>query len=111
MSGLKKLNKVLQGYKKSNFYSFLRGIYSPCITNNHDLMEVKTMTYYKVKENCDNLKRVVIKNEKKVVDGILVKNELYTPSEFKKLANNSNCFEVVQVPKNKIYWFFGARFY
>lgn len=69
------------------------------------------MTYYKVKKQYDNIKRVVKSKNGLKYDGILVANELYTPTEYKKLANNPYCFEVVEVPKNKIYWFFGARFY
>lgn len=37
-------------------------------------------------------------------------NELYTPKEFERLANCSSWFEVVEIPKSKIYFCFGARF-
>ena len=68
------------------------------------------MKYYKVKQEYDNTKRVVLKNGKKVIDGILVGTELYTPAEKKRILNNDDCFELVEVSKKQIYWFFGARF-
>lgn len=42
--------------------------------------------------------------------GILIANELYTPSEYKRLAMCPAWFDVVEIPKNKIHFFFGARF-
>ena len=69
------------------------------------------MKYYRVKPQYDNKTRYKWNNKKQgVSDGILVANELYTPSEFRKIANCPAWFDVVQIPKNKIYWFFGARF-
>lgn len=84
------------------------------------------MTYYKVKPQYDNCK--LSKSYE-----ILVGNELYTEKEWEKAcikwANRntvrrgenkevtpavkqafSRMFDIVKVPKNKIYWFFGARF-
>lgn len=60
------------------------------------------MTYYKVKPEFDQKRRA---------DGsIFVGGELYTKSELKRYkAENLNIFEVVNIPKNKVYWFFGAR--
>lgn len=67
------------------------------------------MIFYRVKPSADNTKRKILsKNGKIKIDGILIGNELYTPSEYKRLANNPNDFEKVSV--NKAYYFFGARF-
>lgn len=46
---------------------------------------------------------------------ILVENELYTRKEFEKLKSiytdiQENDFTIVNIPKNKTYYFFGARF-
>lgn len=46
---------------------------------------------------------------------ILVENELYTSKEFEKLKSiytdiQENDFTIVNIPKNKTYCFFGARF-
>lgn len=46
---------------------------------------------------------------------ILVENELYTSKEFEKLKSiytdiQENDFTIVNIPKNKTYYFFGARF-
>lgn len=60
------------------------------------------MKYYKVKSEADNKCRS---------DGnIYVANELYTETEAIKLKLNKAFLEVVEIPKNKVYWFFGARF-
>lgn len=45
----------------------------------------------------------------------LVENELYTSKEFEKLKSiytdiQENDFTIVNIPKNKTYCFFGARF-
>lgn len=81
------------------------------------------MKYYRVKPEFDNYK--ISKNY-----DILIANELYTEKEFEKVkmkyANRNNmtrsitpisatkgllsCFDIVEIPKNKIYWMFGARF-
>ena len=70
------------------------------------------MLYYRVKPQYDNKKRYRWNNHGKVVgdDSILVANELYTPCEFAKLANCPAWFEKVNISKNNIYFFFGARF-
>ena len=70
------------------------------------------MTYYRVKPEYDNKKRYIWNNKGQgVPDGtILVANELYTPAEFRKIANCPAWFDVVEIPKSKIYFFFGARF-
>lgn len=60
------------------------------------------MKYYKVKPEADNRRRK---------DGnIYVANELYTERETKKLNLNKHFLEIVEIPKNATYWFFGARF-
>lgn len=74
------------------------------------------MRYYKVKPEYDQKKR--IKNHKYRIkrqpDGIYVANELYTAGELDKfyltLEEEQKVFEVVQIPKNKVYWLFGCRF-
>ena len=69
------------------------------------------MKYYKVKPQYDNKTRYTRNNRQGVREnGIIVANELYTPSEFKKLALCPAWFEVVEISKRDIYTFFGARF-
>lgn len=69
------------------------------------------MTYYRVKPEYDNKIKYTWNNHYQgVPNGILIANELYTPAEFKKIANYKGYFEEVEVKKNKTYWFFGARF-
>lgn len=65
------------------------------------------MMYYKVKPEYDN----VYKNPKIHNGDILIGNELYTKKEFNKLPfKYAGAFERVEIPKNKTYFFFGARF-
>ena len=74
-------------------------------------MENKTMLYYRVKPENDNKKRFKFKRGGGLIlDGIYVKNELYTPAEIKKYLGAVSYCERVEIPKNKIYFFFGARF-
>ena len=70
------------------------------------------MTYYRVKADMDNRKKYEYTSDGKIIfkGNILVGNELYTPAERKKIANADKFFDLVEVKKNKIYWFFGARF-
>lgn len=69
------------------------------------------MKYYRVKAEYDNRTRYKWNNRKQgVPDGILVENELYTPAEFKKIANCPAWFDVVEISKRRVYRFFGARF-
>lgn len=66
------------------------------------------MLYYRVKKAYDQKHK-----NPKVRDGnILVADELYTPSEVRKLVhlNIDQVFDKVEVPKTRTYWFFGARF-
>lgn len=74
------------------------------------------MRYYRVKPEYDQKQR--IKNHrlkiKRKPDGIFVANELYTAGELDKfyltLEEEIKMFEVVIIPKNKVYWCFGCRF-
>lgn len=74
------------------------------------------MNYYRVKPEYDQKQR--IKNHKYTIkrkpDGIYVANELYTAGELEKFyltpTEELNCFERVEIPKNKVYWCFGCRF-
>ena len=69
------------------------------------------MTYYRVKEECDNRPKVLkLKGSLKLSGDILVGGELYTTKERKRLLNPDSMFEKVEIPKSKVYWFFGARF-
>lgn len=69
------------------------------------------MKYYRVKPEYDNKKRYQWNNHRQgVPDGILIGNELYTPAEYKKLANCPAWFEEVEISRKKVYFFFGARF-
>lgn len=69
------------------------------------------MKYYKVKKQIENI--FVLKNTNV---SILVKNELITPYEWKKLklynlpySIFSKYIETVEINRKKIYWFFGCR--
>ena len=70
------------------------------------------MKYYRVKPEYDNKPRYKWNNHRQgVPDGtVLIGNELYTPAEFKKIANCPEWFEKVEVSKFRTYCFFGARF-
>lgn len=69
------------------------------------------MTYYRVKPQYDNKTRYTWNNHKQgVPNGILIANELYTPKEFEKLANCPEWFDIVEISKRAVYFFFGARF-
>ena len=69
------------------------------------------MLYYRVKPLYDNKKRYCWNNHGQgVSNGILIANELYTPGEFRNIANCPAWFEKVNISKKNIYFFFGARF-
>ena len=60
------------------------------------------MLYYKVKQEADQKRRK---------DGsIYIAEELYTQKEVEKLQLNTNLMNLVNVNKNRTYFFFGARF-
>ena len=70
------------------------------------------MLYYKVKPEADGETRFV-RNPKRhviVADSSLIGNELYTPGEFKKLANRRDRFIPTEIPKTETFFSFGARF-
>jgi hypothetical protein len=72
--------------------------------------------YYRVKPEYDNAKKYVWRSKNGLrclvhdSGDILVANELYTPAERAKIANRKLHFEEVEIPKSKVYFFFGARF-
>lgn len=69
------------------------------------------MKYYRVKAQYDNRIRYTRNNQQQAVsNGILIANELYTPREYEKLYIRPEWVELVEIPKSKIYWCFGARF-
>ena len=76
------------------------------------------MKYYRVKPEFVGKRLCVCKRGYYVNMGYeLIANELFTEKEYAKLQKNHvfgcsplNCVELVEIPKNKIYWFFGARF-
>ena len=69
------------------------------------------MKYYRVKPQYDNRVRHTRSNRyHNRSNGVLIGKELYTPSEFKKLAICPAWFEVVEISKQDVYTLFGARF-
>lgn len=69
------------------------------------------MIYYKVKPEHDQKTRFKFHRGGGLTpDGIFVKNELYTIREIKKYLGYAAICEKVEIPKNKTYFFFGARF-
>ena len=81
------------------------------------------MKYYRVLPNMDGVQVLKMRGHgcKRglTIDRYLVKNELYTPGEFKALLDGADfrgvrdgvqIFDTVDVPKTKVYWMFGARF-
>lgn len=69
------------------------------------------MLYYQVKPEHDNKTRFKFHRGGGLeIDGIYIKNELYTPNEIKKYCGAVQYCNKIEIPKNKIYFFFGARF-
>lgn len=76
------------------------------------------MIYYRVKPEFDNRAKVhrdYGKTRYHYKYDIFIANELYTPSEIelmrkKKIKLFNNMFDEIEIPKNKTYFFFGARF-
>lgn len=82
------------------------------------------MIYYKVKTKSDGYPRLIKRENKFGIDspkdkykksefkndGYFVKGELYTYTEIKKYSNGFDNCDIVDIPKNKVYWFFGVRF-
>jgi hypothetical protein len=69
------------------------------------------MTYYRVKPEHDNKTRFKFhKGGGLEIDGIYIKNELYTAKELSKYLGAAAYCEQLEIPKSKVYFFFGARF-
>lgn len=69
------------------------------------------MKYYRVKPEFDNKSRFKFHRGGGLeIDGIYIANELYTPTEIKKYLGYAQYCEIVEIPKNKVYFSFGARF-
>lgn len=69
------------------------------------------MKYYRVKPEYDNVTRYKLNRRGMYVpDSVLVGNELYTEIERSKIANRKQMFDIVNIPKNKTFFSFGARF-
>ena len=68
------------------------------------------MKYFKVPDNLDG--RAVIKKGLYCgkIKRFLIKNELYTEKELEKYGMTETWFIPVDIPKSRVYWFFGARF-
>lgn len=69
------------------------------------------MKYYRVKPEYDNKTRYTWDNHGRGrSNGILIANELYTPAEYRKIANYAGWFETVDISPKNTHTFFGARF-
>lgn len=69
------------------------------------------MLYYKVKPEHDQKTRFRFHRGGGLeIDGIFIQNELYTARELKKYLGAVQICDIVEIPKSKIYWLFGARF-
>jgi len=70
------------------------------------------MKYYKVSENLDQKNVYKFNSQKRYWEysTVLIKDELYTERELKYYGIKPEELLVVNVPKNKTYWFFGCRF-
>ena len=72
------------------------------------------MKYLRVKPEYDNRSIYKLQGHKLIFHGILIENELYTQSEINRMIAkgiliSSDLFEIVEIPKSKIYHFFGCR--
>jgi hypothetical protein len=61
------------------------------------------MKYYKVKPEYDQRRKPGKKYD------IYIENELYTPAELRRQELNPAYMDIVEIPKNRTYHFFGAR--
>lgn len=69
------------------------------------------MKYYRVKPEYDQKTRYTWNSRRQgVANSFLIANELYTPAEFRRIANCPAWFDAVEIPKSRVYHFFGARF-
>ena len=65
------------------------------------------MKFYRVRKEYDNFP----KDPKKRDGNILIGGELFTEKEFNQLPYKyTKAFEIVDIPKHRTYWLFGARF-
>lgn len=62
------------------------------------------MKYFKIKPEYDQHWRNNKPGE------ILIANELYTENEAARYNIKPYMYNVIEIPKSKIYWMFGARF-
>lgn len=68
------------------------------------------MLYYRVKKEYDNKPRYKFHRGGGLkIDGIMIGGELYTAKECKKYSGLISYCEPIEIPKSKIYFFFGAR--
>lgn len=73
------------------------------------------MLYYRVKPEFDNKPQTKRKSHYRLRIGIWIGNELYTPCELNRMEKRGfivpdELFELVEINRNKTYFFFGARF-
>ena len=69
------------------------------------------MKYYRVKDAYDGTPKFLERPDHRLNNvGELIAGELYTEAERAKIMNGPWMFEEVNIPKNRIYFFFGARF-
>lgn len=69
------------------------------------------MIYYKVKPEHDQKRLYKVRRGGGLeIDGFLIGNELFTPSEIKKYPGAIAYCDKIEIPKSKIYFFFGVRF-
>ena len=72
------------------------------------------MTYYRVRPEADQTPRIRRLRYKTVREGVFVANELLTCGELNRYNipwdKVYDIVERVEIPKNKVYWFFGCRF-
>ena len=72
------------------------------------------MRYYKVLPQYDNVYKYpathVYNYYGKPDYSFYIQNELYTETEIKKQNLNTRYMEIIEIPKNKTYWFFGCRY-
>ena len=68
------------------------------------------MKYYRVKPEHNIKTRYKWNRQKQAAPaGILIRNELYTATEYRKLANDPGQFEEVEINKNNTYKVYGTR--
>lgn len=66
------------------------------------------MIFYRVMPKYDNFRKPMKRNAPNF--DIYIANELYTKKEAEQQKLNLGYMEAIEIPKNKTYWFFGARF-